>query len=151
MNAPFITGNYSWQKKQLRHSQCQRNFYTNHFGAVVCSKVNIFGPHFAQNFLWQVLKLLKKFLMMTIPACFPIPVAAHSSVRDVAVIPNQHNSSLGPIVAALTSRPLQGLSPVPVSPLLKWRTQRLNELIFMTSSSYTLLRRLWISVGLSLQ
>jgi len=58
--------------------------------------------------------------MMTIPACFPMPVTAHSSLRDVAVIPNQHNNfSLDPIVAALAGRPLQGLSPVSVSPILK--------------------------------
>jgi hypothetical protein len=55
---------------------------------------------------------------------------------------------LDPIVADLVGRPLQDLSPVPVLPLLKWRTQRLKELTFMTSSSYTLLRPLWISIGL---
>jgi len=124
-----LTGAIILDRKHLRSSQCQRNFIHKSFSGC-CN-------------------LPKKFLMMTIPACFPMPVTAHSSLRDVAVIPNQHNNfSLDPIVAALAGRPLQGLSPVSVSPILKWRTQCLNELIFITSSSYTLLRRLWISIEL---
>lgn len=107
-----------------------------------------FRPPFCAKFSWPFENLPNKFLMMTIPACFPIPVAAHNSLRDVVVIPNQHNFCLDPIVSDLVGRPLQGLSTVPVSPLLKWRAQRLNELMFMTSSSYNLLRRLWISIGL---
>jgi hypothetical protein len=82
--------------------------------------VGIFSPDFAQNFLRPFENLPKKCLMMTIPACFPIPFAAHNSLRYVAVIPNQHNNfSLDPIVADLVGRPLQDLSPVPVLPLLK--------------------------------
>lgn len=69
--------------------------------------------------------------------------------RDAAVMRNQ------PINLAFCHRrhcrgwtTTEGLLPTPFSPLLKRRSQRLTELISTASSTYTLLRCLWICIGL---
>jgi hypothetical protein len=47
----------------------------------------------------------------------------------------------------VAGRPLRGLSAIFFSPILKLQTQCLTQLLSMASSSYTLLRRLWLSIG----
>jgi len=83
---------------------------------------------------------------VVITAALSIPTATHCSLVLMRRS-RQISASSASVVAAVTGRQLWYLSAISFPPFLKWRTQPLIELIYMTSSSYQLLKRLWTPIG----
>jgi hypothetical protein len=77
--------------------------------------VSIFSTHLAQTFL------LPSSLMMAITAGFSIPIAAHNSLVVMwwSFRISASTLSLVLVIAAVAGRPLHGLSPTFLPPLLK--------------------------------